>query len=116
MYQLSKAKKNLEEMKRLPFLSVKEIGLIDETHHLLELADQKLEEKAEQYCYWNQQDSETSEDWLACHNKLFCLNNGTPTENGMLFCPYCGKNLIAITYQEFIQAASELLRDGEEDV
>ena len=60
----------------------------------------KLKEKAEQYCHWLQQDEENSEVWLACDDKLFCLNSGTPSENGMLFCPYCGKNLVEIKYEE----------------
>lgn len=60
----------------------------------------KLEKQAEQYCHWLQQDGEYSEDWLACDDKIFCLTSGTPSENEMHFCPYCGKNLVEVTYQE----------------
>ena len=85
-------------------------------HNLLCLGDVKNvaeqllnehEEQAEQYCYWLQQDEENSEVWLACDDKLFCLTNGTPSENGMMFCPYCGKNLVEITYEEQFPSTTE---------
>ena len=108
MIQIYKAMKNLEKMKKIPLLRVADMKLIKETHSLLEKAEMKLEEQAEmkleeqaeQYCHWLQQDGENSDCWLVCDDKLFCLNNGTPSENGMLFCPYCGKNIDEITYKE----------------
>lgn len=43
-------------------------------------------------CNWR----ETSEDWgiweSDCGNS-FCINDGTPSENGFKFCCYCGKPL-----------------------
>ena len=107
MIQIYKAMKNLEKMKKIPLLRVADMKLIKETHSLLEQAEMKLEEQAEQYCHWLQQDGENSDCWLACDDKLFCLNNGTPSENGMLFCPYCGKNLVDITYEEQFPKTSE---------
>lgn len=101
MYQITKALANLRKMKKKSaILSIEDKRIIDSTIALLEKADMKLEEQAEQYCHWLQQDGENSEDWLACDGKLFCLTNGTPSENGMRFCPYCGKNLYEITYKD----------------
>ena len=101
MYQISKALANLRKMKKKSaILSIDDRKVISSTIDLLEKAELKLEEQAERYCQWLQQDGEFSEDWLACDDKLFCLQNGTPSENGMGFCPYCGKNLVEITYKE----------------
>lgn len=101
MYQITKALANLRKMKKKSaILSVDDMKTINSTIDLLEKADMKLEEQAEQYCHWLQQDGENSEDWLACDDKLFCLTNGTPSENGMRFCPYCGKNLVELTYKD----------------
>ena len=61
----------------------------------------ELEEKAEQYCHWYQQDFQDCETWLtSCEDKLFNVINGTPKENDMIFCPYCGKNIIEHDYNE----------------
>ena len=108
MYQIIKALANLRKMKKdSAILSIDDRKLISSTIDLLEKAEIKLEEQREQYCYWLQQDGENSEDWLACDDKLFCLTNGTPSENGMMFCPYCGKNLVEITYEEQFTSTSE---------
>lgn len=101
MYQIHKALSNLQKMKKKSSLiSIEDKKIISSTIDLLEKAELKLEEQREQYCHWLQQDGENSEDWLACDDKIFCLTNGTPSENGMRFCPYCGKNLVEITYAE----------------
>lgn len=41
-------------------------------------------------CVW----SENAEGWweTTCQNE-FSLTNGTPEDNGMNFCPYCGHEL-----------------------
>lgn len=105
MYQITKALSNLKKIKNKPtIISIEDKGIINSTIDLLEKAELKLESEAERYCYWLQQDGEYSEDWLACDDKLFCLTSGTPSENGMHFCPYCGKNLVVVTYAEqFLQ-------------
>lgn len=108
MYQITKALANLRKMKKKSaILSVDDMKVISSTIDLLEKAEMKIEEQAEQYCNWLQQDGENSEDWLACDDKLFCLTNGTPSENGMRFCPYCGKNLVEITYKEQFPETTE---------
>lgn len=101
MYQITKALANLRKIKKKSeTLSIDDRKVIGSTIDLLEKAEIKLEAQREQYCHWLQQDGENSDCWLACDDKLFCLNSGTPSDNGMLFCPYCGKNIDEITYKE----------------
>lgn len=101
MVQIYKAIKNLEKMMQIPFLRVADVKLIKETHSLLEKAEMKLEEQAEQYCHWYQQDFQDCETWMtSCGDQLFNVINGTPKENDMIFCPYCGKNIVEHDYNE----------------
>lgn len=101
MYQITKALANLRKMKKnSAILSVDDVKIIGSTIDLLEKVEIKIEKQREQYCYWLQQDGECSEDWLACDNNIFCLTSGTPSENNMRFCPYCGKNLVEFTYKD----------------
>lgn len=69
------------------------------------------EERSEQYCHWFQQDDEFSDVWLACGDKLFCINSETPRDNGMLFCPYCGKNIVEHLYNEHSEE-QEIIEEG----
>jgi hypothetical protein len=41
----------------------------------------------EKPCVWKEEE----ECWETSCGHAFCLNTGTPSENGMQFCPYCGK-------------------------
>lgn len=108
MYQITKALSNLKKIKKQSaIMSIDDRKIINSTIDLLEKADLKLEEQAEQFCHWLQQDNEYSDVWLACDNKLFCVNNGLPSENDMRFCPYCGKNLNEITYKEQFPSSDE---------
>ena len=108
MYQIIKALANLGRLNNnSTSISIDDKKLIISTIELLEKAEMNLEEQREQYCHWLQQDGENSEVWLACDDKLFCLTNGTPSENGMIFCPYCGKNLVEITYEEQFPSTTE---------
>lgn len=40
-----------------------------------------------EYCKWSEN---ADHFWDTSCNKSFCLENGTPVENEMLFCCYCG--------------------------
>ena len=42
------------------------------------------------FCVWHN-DPETDKSWDTSCRKLFEIYDGTPTENGMTFCCYCGK-------------------------
>ncbi len=43
-------------------------------------------------CVWSQ-DSENSDIWLSGCGKVFVLNEGTPQENQVKYCVYCGKTV-----------------------
>jgi membrane protease subunit (stomatin/prohibitin family) len=43
----------------------------------------------EKTCIWKEEE----ECWETSCGNAFCLNTGTPLENGMKFCPYCGKTI-----------------------
>lgn len=46
------------------------------------------------FCSWVP-DSDGNYETLC--GEMFTLNDGTPSENGMKFCPYCGKPLREVT-------------------
>ncbi len=43
-------------------------------------------------CIW--QEIEDGEAWQTSCGELFVINDGTPAENGMVFCHHCGKKLV----------------------
>ena len=43
-------------------------------------------------CEWIR-DPDDDSFWTTGCGDMFVLNEGTPTENGFLYCPYCGKPL-----------------------
>jgi hypothetical protein len=45
------------------------------------------------FCNWYQDGDETSETWGTSCGKYFTLNEGTPHENKMFFCCFCGNPL-----------------------
>jgi hypothetical protein len=47
----------------------------------------QCEAMTEKPCIWQEED----EYWQTGCGHAFCLNAGTPLENGMKFCAYCGK-------------------------
>ena len=44
-------------------------------------------------CVWHQDGDETSDTWATRCGKYFSLNDGSPSENHMNYCHYCGKPL-----------------------
>lgn len=48
---------------------------------------------AERTCEWGEEDDGLSEWETQCGN-AFVLNDGSPKQNNMNFCPYCGGKLI----------------------
>lgn len=46
-------------------------------------------------CVWNEDDNGT---WDTACGETFVFNEGTPADNKMLFCCYCGKPLKQRTY------------------
>lgn len=59
-------------------------------------------------CIWAQ-DGDGEQEWDTSCRKRFTLNEGTPKENRMAFCCYCGGAL------EERVAAEEVAADEEED-
>lgn len=60
---------------------------------LAEAIDKALGVKPElKSCVWAQADSDT-DLWETSCRRSFCLNEGTPAENRMTWCCYCGKPL-----------------------
>ena len=52
-------------------------------------------------CHWVQDsDWENSGDYYTSCGEAFSLCEGTPEENGLRFCCYCGKELIQILTEE----------------
>lgn len=58
-------------------------------------------------CTWHN-DPETDNSWSTGCRQLFEIYDGTPTENGMGFCCYCGKPI-----REAIDHARSVEGDGE---
>jgi len=50
-------------------------------------------------CHWLQ-DGEDGDMWATSCHKYFTLNDGTPTENKMSFCCFCGGRIEDEVYQE----------------
>jgi hypothetical protein len=50
-----------------------------------------------EFCEWTQEDYDNT-TWETCSDP-FCLNEGTPSENGMKFCCFCGKPLKEVEYE-----------------
>jgi hypothetical protein len=48
-------------------------------------------------CYWT---ADEEGNWETSCGKLHCIIEGTPKENSMAYCCYCGKGLTEIPYQE----------------
>ena len=49
-------------------------------------------------CHWYQDGDEDSDKWAAScgRHRYFQLNDGTPTDNRMSHCCYCGKPLVEV--------------------
>lgn len=60
-------------------------GLIESQATTLQSQDRE-----DAFCVWRN-DPETDNSWDTSCRQLFEIYDGTPTENGMTFCCYCGK-------------------------
>jgi hypothetical protein len=50
-------------------------------------------------CEWAQED-ESSDAWDTGCGRTFLINDGTPSENGMRYCCFCGKTLIGVPFEQ----------------
>lgn len=53
----------------------------------------------EERCCWQQEDW-NSGTWFTDCNNAFWLEDGSPEDNKMIFCPFCGKKLRGVPYQQ----------------
>ena len=49
-------------------------------------------------CNWNQYDDEYGSYETDCGHG-YVINEGSPTENGMKFCPFCGRTLLGHPFE-----------------
>lgn len=49
-------------------------------------------------CIWTQ-DDEDSDTWGTQCGHYFTVNEGTPADNSMRFCCFCGKPLVVVPYE-----------------
>ena len=45
------------------------------------------------YCTWTESDSDYDDHWETLCDNAFTLLDGTPKENDMVYCPYCGRKI-----------------------
>ena len=50
-------------------------------------------------CTWAQ-DDEGGDVWNTDCHQIFCLGDGGPKDNGMMFCCFCGKPLVEIPWED----------------
>lgn len=58
----------------------------------------KPKTRAVKACCWSQ-DDEFSDAWSTGCGEMFVLNEGTPKENEMRFCCFCGEKIEQITWK-----------------
>jgi len=82
-------------------------GIIDEIHDKIAVLIRTAEAletseinitAAELSCTWRQED-EDSDTYTTDCCFTFALNDGPPSENGMKYCPHCGRPIIENLYQ-----------------
>lgn len=49
--------------------------------------------KNKEKCYWKNKGGEFDGNWKTSCGKIFALEVGTPKENEMKYCPFCGKEI-----------------------
>jgi hypothetical protein len=59
-----------------------------------------VREEKSQPCRWTQEDDSESDTWSTSCGQYYVINDGTPRENDMKFCSFCGKPLIEEPYVE----------------
>ena len=59
----------------------------------LECWSKRCSARERQECIWIE-DEWSGGAWATACGALFVLNDGTPSQNGMLFCHHCGKRLV----------------------
>jgi hypothetical protein len=50
-------------------------------------------------CQWSRDSDEDSDTWSTACSHYFTLIDGTPTDNGLKYCCYCGRPLIEVPWE-----------------
>jgi hypothetical protein len=87
-----------------PAIDALKAALAEEALQRLTDVHQELEAALEQpnECRWLQEGDEESDTWAAScgRHRYFSLNEGTPKDNHMRHCCYCGKPLVEVPIEE----------------
>jgi hypothetical protein len=84
------------------------------------MADEILKKLEEEKCHWKEDTDGTYE--TDC-GQAYCMNDGTPKENDMRFCSFCGRVLEEVSYDngwedeedEFeIESKAAILKEAKE--
>jgi len=62
-------------------------------------------------CIWKYEDND--DYWKTACGNAFQLLEGTPAENGMRFCPYCGGGLTVAPLEDYRQRLREFELDDD---
>lgn len=57
-------------------------------------------------CHWSQ-DGEDSDTWATQCSHYFTLIEGTPGDNHMRFCCYCGRPLVQLVFEDEVSVGVE---------
>ena len=47
-------------------------------------------------CKWTLEDNYIDVHWETECGNAFCFGDGGPTDNGMIYCSYCGRKLVEV--------------------
>jgi hypothetical protein len=59
-----------------------------------------MNELEEQPCFWKQESFECADSFIGDCGAEWQITEGIPSENGMNFCPKCGRKLVEILLSE----------------
>lgn len=71
-----------------------------EEKYVLDASDPEIGPQIKNICEWIEDETNCGVYKPSCGGDGFVLNCGTPSENKMKFCCFCGKELIVITYED----------------
>lgn len=84
----------LSNMSKSPYYASRKTILLVAERAIVELEQRLLSEPKKPECEWAQDDKTESDAWNTKCGNAFLLSEGTPAENDMKYCPYCGGRLV----------------------
>jgi len=64
-------------------------------------------------CSWAHKEDWDDDYWETSCDNAFVLLSGTPSDNGMKFCPYCGKVIMPV--EEYTLKGISVLEDDDDE-